>query len=449
MRKLEKKQIENMLELLEQAHDAIKKALATGNGEIALSLLEQCQDSAIQIGGMVETSYGEDFITVGLLEEYCEQIYEAYELVRQRHSFNANKIWKNLRKALICIENSVKNDIRVRTTVVFLPYKASMWDSLESVWKAADEDPDCDAYVVPIPYFDKNQDGSLGQMHYEGNEYPGYVPITSWEEYDIAAEHPDMIFIHNPYDEFNRVTTVPPMYYSKELKNLTDKLVYIPYFILGDIDPTDKEAVSRIEHFCAVPAVVYADKIIVQSEKWRQIYIDVMTETMGKDTRKVWEKKILGLGSPKIDKVFSAKRKDQSIPEEWRRVIEKPDGTWKKIIFYNTSVSALLEHSEKMLKKMKTVFQIFQDQQDEVALLWRPHPLIKATIESMRPQLWAAYEKLVERYRAEGWGIYDDTADMDRAIAISDAYFGDPSSIVRLYRETGKPILMQTVDDEK
>ena len=45
-----------------------------------------------------------------------------------------------------------------RLCFVFLPYKVSMWDSMETVWKAADKDPDCDAYVVPIPYFDKDQD---------------------------------------------------------------------------------------------------------------------------------------------------------------------------------------------------------------------------------------------------------------------------------------------------
>lgn len=43
-----------------------------------------------------------------------------------------------------------------------------MWDSLESVWKKAAADERCEAYVVPIPYFDKNPDGSLGQMHYDG-----------------------------------------------------------------------------------------------------------------------------------------------------------------------------------------------------------------------------------------------------------------------------------------
>lgn len=449
MRKSQKKQIENMIELLDKAQDAIRKALETKNDKIALSLLEQCQDSAIQIGGMIEESFGEDFVTVGLLESYCEQIYQTYELIRQKQPINVGKTYKNLRKELIRIENSVKNDIQVRTTAVFLPYKASMWDSLESVWKAADEDPNCDAYVVPIPYFDKSPDGSFREMHYEGKEYPKYVPITSWKEYDIAAEHPDMIFIHNPYDEFNHVTSVHPSYYSKVLKNQTDLLIYIPYFILCEIDSNNKELVEKLEHFCTVPAVVYADRIIVQSKAWQKVYIDVMTKTMGSDTRKVWEEKIMGLGSPKMDKVHTTGRDGLEIPEEWLKIIEKPDGSWKKIIFYNTSVSALLQYDEKMLEKMRYVFKVFKENKDEVALLWRPHPLIKATIESMRPKLWAGYEKLVKTYMEDGWGIYDDTADINRAIAVSDAYYGDPSSVVQMYEETGKLILIQRVEQEE
>ncbi len=446
MRKSQKRQIENILALLDKAQNAVKKALETGNFEIALSLLEQSQDSAIQIGGMIEESFGEDFTTIGMLENYCEEIYQTYELIRQKQPVNVNKTCKNLRKNLIQIENSVRNDIQVRTTAVFLPYKASMWDSLESVWKAADEDPNCDAYVVPIPYFDKNPDGSFREMHYEGDEYPKYIPIISWEEYDIAAEHPDMIFIHNPYDEFNHVTSVHPAYYSKELKNQTDLLVYIPYYILGKIDPDDRKAVDNLEHFCTVPAVVYADKVIVQSKEWQKVYIDVMTRTLGNDTKQVWEKKILGLGSPKMDKVHITEKDDLDIPKEWLKIIEKPDGSWKKIIFYNTSVSALLQYEEKMLEKMQYVFDVFKENRDEAVLLWRPHPLIKATIESMRPQMWMKYEKIVQMYIEEGWGIYDDTADMNRAVAVSDAYYGDPSSIVQLYRETGKLIMMQNVE---
>ena len=76
-------------------------------------------------------------------------------------------------------------------------------------------------------------------------------------------------------------------------------------------------------------------------------------------------------------------------------------------------------------------------------LLWRPHPLIQATIESMRPQLWEAYREIRDRYIAEGWGIYDDSADMDRAIVLSDAYYGvGSSSVVQVYQRTGKPVLI-------
>ena len=90
-----------------------------------------------------------------------------------------------------------------RFKVVFLPYKASMWDSLESVWKAAAADENCDAYVIPIPYYDKNLDGSFKQEHWEGDQYPADVPITRFDQYDFEKRKPDVVFIHNPYDECN------------------------------------------------------------------------------------------------------------------------------------------------------------------------------------------------------------------------------------------------------
>ena len=79
--------------------------------------------------------------------------------------------------------------------------------------------------------------------------------------------------------------------------------------------------------------------------------------------------------------------------------------------------------------------------------MWRPHPLIKATIESMRPELWKKYEGIVREYKEAGWGIYDDSAELDRAIEVSDAYYGDSSSVVQLFRESGKMIRIQNVND--
>ena len=95
---------------------------------------------------------------------------------------------------------------------------------------------------------------------------------------------------------------------------------------------------------------------------------------------------------------------------------------------------------------MKKCWRIFKENKDEVALLWRPHPLIKSTVSSMRPQLWVEYEKIVKWYKEEGWGIYDDSSDMDRAVVLSDGYYGDPSSVVIVYQKTGKLVMIQNTE---
>ena len=449
MRTAQKKQAEEFVELLGQAHEEIRGVMEKKNIPAAMSLLADCQEGAIALGDLIESAEGESAATIPILERYCELVYEIHQsLAAEREGgspVRADKAYKTLRQGHIRIANSITHEVKVRREVVFLPYKASMWDSLESVWKAADEDPDCDAYVIPIPYYDKNPDGSFREQHYEVGEYPEYVPVVWYEDYDFEKRRPDMIFIHNPYDDCNIVTSVHPFFYSKNLKKFTEKLVYIPYFILGEIDPENKQELESIEKFCLVPGVAYADEVIVQSEDMRQAYINVLTEFMAGQgrSRAYWEKKILGLGSPKVDKVLNTRKEDLKIPEEWMKVIRKPDGSWKKIIFYNTTVTALLQHNEQYLEKMRDVFRIFYENRDEVALLWRPHPLFGATIESMRPELGEAYREIVRKYREEGWGIYDDTADMDRAVCLSDTYYGDESSVLNLFRLCGKDYLIQ------
>ena len=202
-----------------------------------------------------------------------------------------------------------------------------------------------------------------------------------------------------------------------------------------------------MEHFCLTAGVRNADHVIVQSEAMRQVYVDVLTRYTGEESRSYWEGKIRGLGSPKMDRVQQLRDKDFQLPEEWEKRIKREDGSKKKIIFYNTSVSALLQKGEAMLDKIEHNLRIFQENSADVALLWRPHPLTEATLAAMRPHLMERYEGIVQGYKAAGWGIYDDSPDMDRAIAVSDAYYGDHSSIVWLYQMTGKPIMIQTVPE--
>lgn len=463
MRQARKREILNFIDGLQQAHGEIREALEKHEMPSVQTMLAECQEFAVELGNVIEETEGEGCVTVSHVEEYCETLFRVFESMNPdaqdvstggaNATCEPGKVYKLLKKQLLRVENSVKNDIPVRKEVVFFPYKASMWDSLESVYLAAKEDKECDAYCVPIPYFDLNADHSFGTMHYEGGEFPKDIEITDWQTYCLEERRPDVIFIHNPYDEWNHVTSVHPRYYAKNLKQYTDQLVYIPYFILADINADDPDREGKIEgmkHFCFTPGIIYADKVIVQSEDMRQIYIDEYLKAAKEvglpESKERLGKKIWGLGSPKVDKIFNLARENYKVPEKWVSVLEKPDKGRKKVIFYNTGVSTLLAHGEKWVNKVENVLSIFKERQDEIALLWRPHPLIEETLRSMKPELLTKYQIIRDQYRDENWGIYDDTADLYRAIALSDIYYGDGSSVIQLFQQIGKPVMKQNVD---
>ncbi|MBQ3558749.1 MAG: hypothetical protein IJA07_04465 [Agathobacter sp.] len=448
MSKQNRKKHIKMINLMIQAVAVIQGHLSSGNFQKALLLLAECQDSAIALGSHVEKLYGFQTKTVAALEQYCNALYQV-SVAMEETPKQLGMALQGLAEAIDDVYSVYGDEFPERKEIVFLPYNASMWDSLESVWKAAEEDPECDVYVVPIPYYDLDENRNFIEKHYEGDMYPDYVPISHYEAFDLEEHHPDVIFIHNPYDEANRVTSIAPEFYSSRIKDFTDKLVYIPYFMLNEINPANQAVIDNMKHFCYLPGTIYANQVIVQSEAMRQIYINEYLKAAQQNgeliAREILEKKILGIGSPKLDKVASVRKEDLDIPKEWQNIIQKPDGSWKKVVFYNTSIAAFLQDSERMIGKMKDVLRIFKAQKDEIALLWRPHPLMLQTIESMRPTLLQTYLELVDAYREEGWGIYDDTADMQRAVILSDAYYGDPSSVVQVYKETGKPIMIQNV----
>ena len=362
-------------------------------------------------------------------------------------SNDKNQILNLCQEILQIVSKNLKTENKVKKDVVFLPYKASMWDSLESIWLAAQKDKEhCNTYVIPIPYADRNPNQSAAVWHNEAELFPKYVPVLDCKKINLKDLHPDVIFIHNPYDNCNSVTSVSMEYYSQTLKEYTDLLVYVPYFVLNEIVNGNEQKEEEISHFVTTLGVVNSDLVIVQSENMRQVYINILMRHTKQQNRNYWEQHILGLGSPKFDKLFLTKKEDLQIPKDWLKIIKNPDGSYKKIFFYNTGLSSFLQYKEKMIDKIKKVFKLFKENQDKAVLLWRPHPLILATLRAMLPNLLPSYKKLLNSYKQKKWGIYDDSADLNRAVILSDFYYGDPSSVIQLYRRLGKPIISQRVE---
>jgi hypothetical protein len=419
MRKAQQLKIFELLQTLREAHDELRKRHEPA---VIQNLLADCQEFALKIGQFIESIESEGTKTVFLLEKYCEIVYKA--------SLNSDvkRHIKGIQTQLVMIENSVRAELRPsRIEIAFLPYQQSMWDSLESIYLAAKADPNCDAYCVPIPWFEKLPDGAFGKMHYDGDRYPANIEVTDWRSYNIEARRPDIIFIHSPYDEGNYVTSVHPYFYSKRLRDYTGLLCYVPYFVCAD---------NVEEHFCTTAGCIYAHKTILESEKARDTYVRVFEAAFGSrfgDPRD----KFVALGSPKYDKALTTRREDCELPDAWEKLITKTDGSKKKVVLYNTSLSGILKYDEQYLVKIRSVLEAFKGR-DDVALWWRPHPLSEQTYGSMRITLAEEYKMTIDNFKSKSGNLYDDTPDLHRAIARSDVYYGDNnSSIVPLYETTG------------
>jgi hypothetical protein len=414
MRRYQYKKILDLLNTIEEAQSA--------------KLYADCQECAIVIGEYIEDIVGEGTQTVTMLEEYCELLYKA----------SIGEAGQNaLKKYLPKIINNVKFELKpTKIEIAFICYRASMSDSLESIYRAAKADPCCDAYWIPVPYHECNPDGSRGLMHYEGKEfYKPDIECTDWREYIIEERRPDVIYTFSAYDIFNKMTIIHPDYYCERLRNLTDLLVFVPYFV----------AVDKIgEPFTTCAGVLFSHLVIVQSEQIRQDFIRDYKEIEALGySRGIYgapEQKIVALGSPKFDAVLNAKPEDFAIPKAWRKLIMQQEGA-KKIILLNTSINTALNSRERYLKKLRYIHGTFRNRKN-IVLWWRPHPLGRVAFSSMFPELVSEYDKIVADYKNEGWGIYDDTPDMHRAIACTDAYYGDWSSLIPLYQMTGKPIMI-------
>lgn len=425
MRKQVKKDLYDVIEQLANINESFLVNGAIISQESAYEILSDCQQTAVELGNKVEESEGEGEATIHMLEEYCEKVFLL--CVNWNDANVREKELKNIRNLLKEIKNSILYDINdSKKEVVFLPYKASMWDSLESVWKAAEMDPECNVYVIPIPYYDKNQDGSLGKMHYEGDLYPDYVPIIHYETYDLEKRRPDVIFIHNPYDGGNLMTSVHPFFYTKNLKKITEKLVYIPYFVFPG---------TFAEHFALTSGVLFSDEIYVQNDITRERYL----ETLQKKglQREYFESKIFAFGTPKTDKVHSEMTVPRRVPKEWEDKIGN-----KRVIFLNTNVNLILNNAEFFTDNMQRIFRIFEQYSKQYAVIWREHPLSIQTLELMRPDLLVKYKQLVKEFEETTWGIIDRNVEAYTAMCISDCYFGAGGSLITLYSVTGKPMMV-------
>ena len=201
-----------------------------------------------------------------------------------------------------------------------------------------------------------------------------------------------------------------------------------------------------MRYYCTMPGVVYADKVFVQSENMRKLYIEKLVEFAGEETRKIWEKKIFGTGSPKLDRESESTAKTV-IPEKWRAVIHRPDGEKKRVLLYHAGVSVFIEYKKQALVKLQEVLKDLKEQREDVAVLWYAEVPQGTSVVQKMDEIWQGYRDMVEQYRKQDWiVVLDDAADAEMAAELCDAYYGCGSNLARRCVASEKPVMIQDVE---
>lgn len=396
---------------------------------------------------ILKKKYGDYMQLVHTWDSHDYPFFESQKKIIENAGVDINKYtddYRNYNQFKNKIEeiriDKEKKDYKDKKMVVFMPFKAKYWNMMAGLWKEYERSGEYTLIAIPAPYYYKNIDGTVEKFN-DDKQYPEYVKIVSPENFDFDNEYVEKIIIQNPYDSYNATTTVHPQFYAKKLAMCTKELIYIPYFETEEINPSDMRAYVSMDSYVTMPGVVYSDKVIVQSEGIKALYVKKLSEYFGKETRDIWNTKIIGNGKHYIEMENSDSKYDD-IPEKWKGYIKKSDGSYKKVILYFICTNDVLENGHRVFDKIKRSMDTFLEYEDSVVPLMMFESNIDEILQMENPELLEDYNEIKMNFTQY---IVNEN-ELDKAMNLCDAFYGDAGSEAQLCRNSGKPVMIQNVE---
>lgn len=411
--------------------DMLRNEIGSAVKSVSYESLSSYQEMAIELGTYMEGIKGEGYDLVHILEEFCDEVFALHNMLGNKDG----DIDAGLDRLLGMLEN-LFTKVRKRKEVVFMPFKSDYWYVFEEEYKKALVDEDTDVYVMPIPYYYKNYDGTLRDIQFDMEAYGSELPLVSYEDFELPLRRPDVIYIQSPYDSYNEIMSVNPAFYVTKLRDYTSKLIYIPWFRTEDFERSFERAYHNMKAYCLMPGVLYADEVILHSSVIRDRYIEKLTEYVGEDTREIWENRIV---------VSDADRTDNTLKDLLCESTGESNVDVKKLIAYYPDFSKFIECDMEFVDKIKRVLDIFEANSERINVCFVESTNIHNYLKRLRPNVYEEYEKLIKRYIDRAWFNICDDKDIDTVVKKCHAYYGDAGVIAHRFRNAGKPVMIENV----
>ncbi|MBP1566969.1 MAG: CDP-glycerol glycerophosphotransferase family protein, partial [Oscillospiraceae bacterium] len=315
-----------------------------------------------------------------------------------------------------------KESIAYKIRVLFVAELGGKWDSMASVYYAMKERDDVIVDVVLEPIFRsvKLEDGTERKdIIYKDYLTPMGIEHIPYSKYDIKKVLPDITFISQPYE-----SVTLPMFWPENIAKYS-RLVYLPYYSATSLN---KDLSPAFDSFFCLNTQEYSWRIVTQSERMKMYY---------KKYASRHGENVIVTGLPKWDYVSNLTKDKVPCPDEWKNKL-----SGKKVFLWNTHFNFSMNvYGSRILSEEGMEFlKIFQNDSN-IALIWRPHPMTDTIVRVYYPHLLPVLQKLKDVVSQSDNMVLDKYESYEPCFIWSDALISDYSSIVDQYILLDKPIL--------
>lgn len=406
------------------------------------NILPECQQLAIDLGTLIENVKGENSPNVkeiiSYIEAYCEALYKIYELLADKADFLEDRSLDShefsdsvsyLRAAFENVKEIINERLLEKKVILFVATGQKQWNGFKKLYQINSSQKGNEVFIVLVPVAFKN---ALGKTSFDNVQIkdmdflPKEAEVRSWQNVDLSLLKPDIIYIQEPYDRENPCLTVPPKFYAENLRNYTDCLIYVPPFYVSEFNENDIRDIYNMKHYVTVPGIVYADRILVQSENMKKMYVKKLTEFAGEDTYNIWEQKIKAAELYDSEELKADRVND------------------KKTVLYCIGENELTEKKALVLNEIKKRLEVFKENSSSFNLKICMYPPDLGSWESIDVSTTKRLMKLLGEYTENPWCemYFISNMDWDDIARETDIYYGSPSPLAHMFAIRHKPVMI-------